>query len=62
MTGCRWRSWRRRRTTKSPQLGQQQAKLYADCLEAMSGRRPVIFYTNGYEHWMWDDAGGLSAA
>ncbi len=47
-----------KRTTKSPQLGQQQAKLYADCLEAMFGRRPVIFYTNGYEHWLWDDAGG----
>ena len=47
-----------KRTTKSPQLGQQQAKLYADCLEAMTGRRPVIFYTNGYEHWLWDDAGG----
>lgn len=47
-----------KRTTKSPQLGQQQAKLYADCLESMYGRRPVIFYTNGYEHWMWDDAGG----
>ena len=47
-----------KRTTKSPQLGQQQAKLYADCLEAMTGRRPVIFYTNGYEHWIWDDAAG----
>jgi type I restriction enzyme, R subunit len=46
-----------KRTTKSPQLGQQQAKLYADCLEAMTGRRPVIFYSNGYEHWIWDDAG-----
>src|SRR5262249_17722869 len=19
------------------------------------GRRPVIFYSNGYEHWIWDD-------
>lgn len=47
-----------KRTTKSPQLGQQQAKLYADRLEAMFGRRPVIFYTNGYQHWLWDDAGG----
>lgn len=47
-----------KRTIKSPQLGQQQAKLYADRLEAMYGRRPVIFYTNGYEHWLWDDAGG----
>ncbi len=47
-----------KRTTKSPRLGQKQAELYADCLETMTGRRPVIFYTNGYEHWIWDDAGG----
>src|SRR5699024_1048786 len=47
-----------KRTRKSPQVGQQQAKLYADCLETRYGRRPVIFYTNGYEHWLWDDAGG----
>lgn len=47
-----------KRTTKSPHLGQQQAKLYADCLEVMTGRRPVIFYTNGFEYWIWDDAGG----
>ena len=47
-----------KRTTKSPQVGQQQAKLYADCLENMTGRRPVIFYTNGFEHWIWDDTGG----
>ncbi len=44
-----------KRTKKSPQVGQQQARLYADCLEAMFGQRPVIFYTNGYEHWIWDD-------
>ncbi|WP_445166994.1 DEAD/DEAH box helicase family protein [Mycolicibacterium sp. Dal123E01] len=45
-----------KRTTKSPQIGQQQAKLYADCLEEMTGRRPIIFYTNGYEYWIWDDS------
>lgn len=45
-------------TTKSPQVGQQQAKLYADCLEKQFGRRPVMFYTNGYQHWLWDDAAG----
>lgn len=44
-----------KRTTKSPKVGQQQAKLYADCLEQIYGQRPVIFYTNGYEHWVWDD-------
>ncbi|MEA2719392.1 MAG: type restriction enzyme subunit [Candidatus Eremiobacteraeota bacterium] len=44
-----------KRTRKDAAAGQQQAKLYADCLEAHYGQRPVIFYTNGYEHWMWDD-------
>ncbi len=33
----------------------QQAKLYADCLERQFGQRPVIFYTNGYDTWLWDD-------
>ncbi|UAL31152.1 DEAD/DEAH box helicase family protein [Nocardioides rotundus] len=47
-----------KRTSKSPEVGQQQAKLYADCLGRQFGRRPVIFYTNGYEHRIWDDAGG----
>ncbi len=44
-----------KRTKKDARVGQQQAKLYADCLEAQFGQRPVIFYTNGYEHWLWDD-------
>jgi type I restriction enzyme R subunit len=45
-----------KRTKRSPREGQQQAKLYADGLEQKFGQRPVIFYTNGYEHWIWDDA------
>jgi len=44
-----------KRTTIDPRTGQQQAKLYADCLEAQFNQRPVIFYSNGYEHWIWDD-------
>jgi type I restriction enzyme R subunit len=44
-----------KRTTVDPAVGQQQAKLYADCLEKESGQRPLIFYTNGYETWLWDD-------
>ncbi len=44
-----------KRTTVDPKKGQQQAKLYADCLETMHGRRPVIFYTNGYKTFLWDD-------
>lgn len=44
-----------KRTRKDARQGQQQAKLYADCLEKAFGQRPVIFYSNGYEHWIWDD-------
>lgn len=44
-----------KRTTRSPDEGKQQAKLYADCLEQQFGQRPVICYSNGYAHWMWDD-------
>jgi len=44
-----------KRTKKDARVGQQQAKLYADCLEAQFGQRPIIFYTNGYEHHIWDD-------
>jgi len=45
-----------KRTRRDPRAGQQQAKLYADCLERQFDRRPVVFYSNGYEHWLWDDA------
>jgi type I restriction enzyme R subunit len=45
-----------KRTKRDPRVGQQQAKLYADCLEAQFDWRPVIFYSNGYDHWIWDDA------
>jgi type I restriction enzyme R subunit len=45
-----------KRTRRDPRVGQQQAKLYGDCLEAEFGQRPVVFYSNGYDHWLWDDA------
>ena len=44
-----------KRTRRDARAGQQQAKLYADCLETQFNRRPIIYYTNGYEHWFWDD-------
>ena len=44
-----------KRTKQGSKVGQQQAKLYADCLEKQYGQRPVIFCSNGYEHWIWDD-------
>ncbi|MDO7846282.1 DEAD/DEAH box helicase family protein [Hymenobacter sp. M29] len=45
-----------KRTSKDPKVGQHQAKLYADCLASSHGQRPVLFYTNGFETWLWDDA------
>ncbi len=44
-----------KRTSKDPKTGTQQAKLYADCLERMTGRRPMMFTTNGFETYLWDD-------
>ncbi len=44
-----------KRTLVDPRVGEQQAKLYADCLEVETGQRPVVFYSNGYAHWFWDD-------
>lgn len=38
-----------KRTCADVAKGRQQAKLYADLLEAQSGRRPVIFLTNGFD-------------
>lgn len=47
-----------KRTRQSPEIGRDQAKYYASALEQMTGTRPVIFYTNGYQHYIWDDASG----
>jgi len=44
-----------KRTSKDPKTGTQQAKLYADCLERMTGQRPIMFTTNGFETYFWDD-------
>ncbi len=44
-----------KRTRRDARAGQQQARLYADCLQRQFGQRPLIFYSNGYEHWLWDD-------
>lgn len=45
-----------KRTKRDPRKGKRQAELYANCLEEEYGRRPIIFYTNGYTTWLWDDA------
>ncbi|MFV1969213.1 MAG: DEAD/DEAH box helicase family protein, partial [Pirellulaceae bacterium] len=47
-----------KKTSEDPQKGRTQAKLYADGLEKDHGQRPVIFYTNGFDLWIWNDAAG----
>lgn len=44
-----------KRTSKDPKVGQQQAKLYADCLEKQYNQRPIMFFTNGFDTYIWDD-------
>ena len=46
-----------KKTTKDPEVGKQQAILYADCLEKKYGVRPVIYYTNGYRTFVIDGLG-----
>ena len=46
-----------KKTAVNAELGQQQARLYADGLEKMHDRRPVIFYTKGFDIFIWDDGG-----
>lgn len=44
-----------KKSLRSAEDGRVQGALYADCLERMHHQRPVIFYTNGFESWIWDD-------
>lgn len=44
-----------KKTRIDPQTGKRQAELYADCLENKFGQRPIIYYSNGYKAWLWDD-------
>jgi len=44
-----------KRTMRDAKVGREQAELYANCLEKKFGQRPIMFYSNGYEHHIWDD-------
>ncbi|MBV1877959.1 MAG: DEAD/DEAH box helicase family protein [Pseudomonadales bacterium] len=44
-----------KRTRSDAKVGKRQAELYADCLEKHHGQRPIIYYSNGYKTWVWDD-------
>jgi type I restriction enzyme R subunit len=45
-----------KKTVERAEKGQTQGRIYADGLEKTTGQRPVIFYTNGFDIWIWDDA------
>lgn len=45
-----------KKTAMSSEKGRTQARIYADGLENEYGQRPVIFYTNGFDIHIWDDA------
>ena len=47
-----------KRTFKDARKGTHQALLYANCIEEMTGHRPIIFNTNGYDYFIWDDLTG----
>ena len=44
-----------KKTSKDPNNGRKQAELYADCLERKFGVRPMMFTTNGFETYFWDN-------
>jgi type I restriction enzyme, R subunit len=49
-----------KKTVKDARVGAEQARIYAMCLEKETGQRPVIFYTNGIDIFIWDDAQGYT--
>ncbi|MFZ6665633.1 DEAD/DEAH box helicase family protein [Peijinzhouia sedimentorum] len=44
-----------KKTAVNPSKGRHQASLYADCLEKKFKQRPLIYYTNGFDFFLWDD-------
>ena len=51
-----------KKTARDAREGKYQAELYANCLEQDprfivedEGQRPLIYYTNGYDIYLWDD-------
>lgn len=45
-----------KKASVSPRIGKVQARMYAEALEKETGVRPIIFYTNGIDYYIWDDS------
>ena len=50
-----------KRTRENIEKGRAQATLYANALEKQFGQRPVIFYSNGWDIKILDDAQGYNS-
>ncbi|WP_394190639.1 DEAD/DEAH box helicase family protein [Pseudoalteromonas atlantica] len=50
-----------KRSRENIEKGRQQATLYANALEKQYGQRPVIFYSNGWDIKILDDAQGYNS-
>lgn len=44
-----------KKTSVSAKQGKNQGEIYANCIQNMQNFRPIIFYTNGFETYLWDD-------
>jgi type I restriction enzyme R subunit len=47
-----------KKTAKDAREGAEQARMYATSLDKETGVRPVVFFTNGVDVFLWDDAQG----
>lgn len=47
-----------KKTSVDAARGKNQAEAYGDALARQHGQRPVLFYTNGHQIYLWDDARG----
>lgn len=47
-----------KRTSFDARKGTHQAELYAECIKAATGKKPLIFNTNGFETYLWDKESG----
>ncbi len=44
-----------KKTMYNAAKGRHQALLYAEGLERIYNQKPIIFYSNGFQHYIWDD-------
>ena len=45
-----------KKTSVQPEAGRNQVEEYANAIEKQTGLRPIMFYTNGFDTYLWDDA------